>query len=77
MKYRAVSFIAVAIIIGWAIGSTVFAAQDSVDIVAVAQKRDDKDPKKKDPPGPPVVRDKREKDRGKEPPPKPPRKPGS
>ncbi len=35
--------------------------------VAIAQKRD-KDEKKKDPPGPPVVKDKRGTDKPKEPP---------
>ncbi|MEK6322065.1 MAG: hypothetical protein AABN33_10310 [Acidobacteriota bacterium] len=42
--------------------------------VVFAQKKD-RDEKKKDPPGPPVIRDKERKEKPKEPPPKKDRKP--
>lgn len=72
MKSLAVILIGLTVT-GWSMPVSVSAGSGAGDVSLMAQKRDDKDPKKKDPPGPPVVRDKR--DRGKEPPPKPPRKP--
>jgi hypothetical protein len=74
---RALAVILIALMVSvFAMGVSGFAAVNPSSALVAAPQKGNKDPKKKDPPGPPVVRDKKERDRGKEPPPKP-KKPGN
>lgn len=55
-------------------GATAMVGSPGSDSIVFAQKKD-KDEKKKDPPGPPVIRDKGKQDKPKEPPPRKDKKP--